>query len=66
MFVLCTCVVFSLLISHSAPERGRGALATGSSPTKSVASALFSGSRVGKGISWNIGPFDAGAYLSPL
>lgn len=37
--------------------------ATGSSPTKSVATASYFASRLGKGINWNIGAFDTGTTL---
>jgi hypothetical protein len=38
---------------------GMGA-ATGSSPTKSITMASYSLARLGRGINWNMGPFDNG------
>jgi hypothetical protein len=39
---------------HSQPQ------GSGSSPYKSAAAVSGSASRLGRGISWNIGPFDTG------
>jgi hypothetical protein len=40
----------------------RGSASGGSSPTKSAASATYSTSRVGRGISWNISAYDTGTW----
>jgi hypothetical protein len=57
---ICIVRLHHLLLYCIAVDRGSGS--GGSSPTKSAASASYSASRVGKGISWNIGAYDTGMW----
>lgn len=51
-------------VVHTVTQCGGSIGYSGSSPVKSAASTSYSNSCLDKGISWNIGPFEAGAMNS--